>query len=89
MFNSKLAKTIGKIYTFINELKAGIDINASKVDNLYFTIRDTKDEAHEKIAQIKLKRDADVEKQEAEQDALYNDIKVAEALVDNLTKLKG
>jgi len=24
-----------------------------------------------------------------EQDALYNDIKVADALVDNLTKLKG
>ena len=89
MFKTKLSKAIGQVDKFINELKAGIDINAVKVGNLDFTIADTKQKAEEKVTTIRAKKATNVAKQVAEQDALYNDIKTAEALVANLTNLKG
>ena len=89
MFKNKLAKAIGQVDTFINNLKAGIDTNARAVGNLDKQIGKTNKDADTAIKKIKAKTHASVAIQELEQDALYKDIKTAEALVKNLTQLKG
>lgn len=100
MIKNKLTRAIGKVDAFIKDLQDGIETSAqeiSKLDtelNTEVTQRDDKvkkiqEDAARKVLKTQISAEVTIIGKEAQQDALVNDIKVAEALVANLTQLKS
>lgn len=89
MFTSKIAKVIGKVDTFISDLKEGIEINEDKIHKVGEDISKIKIKESTDITTIRGKACTQRIKCSSKQCTLNSELIAARALLTNLTKLKG